>query len=591
VGAVQRLSARARRGIQGAGLVAGLGAASALVWGGYDVRTDLLPPTLVLGLAVGWSFIGMGLAAWRRRPDSRTGALMVALGFAWFGRYVVAVAVHPAFVAGVLLGSVYLSVLVHLLATFPDGRVHGPLERAVVTVGYLLSAPLDLFFLTVFSADRGLGEGPPPNGLVIAPTNGEFDPAGGDLAVQGVVVLLFVTLLGTVFRRWHAAGPAERRALTPGVVGGAVIVLTILVERTAILLFIPPAVGVILAWAAQVVLVCWPLALLVGLLRSHLDRSGVGRLVVELGAGLPVPARLRGVLAATLHDPTLELAFWLPEQGIFVDPGGVPMAVEPVAGRALTYLDRDGERIAVLRHDPALVAEPELVAAVAASAGLAVQNERLHAEVRNRLREVHASRARIVEAADAARRRVERDLHDGAQQRLVTVALALRLARSQLGAVPPAELAALLEEAGAELSGALDELRELARGIYPVLLTDAGLGPALASLAERSPVPVVVGAVPERRWAPPVEHACYFVASEALVNAVKHAKAGAVAIGVRVDGGVLRIEVADDGVGGADPSGSGLRGLADRVAALGGALEVDSPPGAGTRVEATIPCG
>src|SRR3954454_8858795 len=210
----------------------------------------------------------MGLVAWTGRPDSRTGALMVSLGFAWVARYVVAVAVHPAFVAGVLLGSVYLSILVHLLATFPDGRLHGPVERAVVVVGYLLSAPLDLFFLVVFSADRGLGEGPPPNGLVIAPTNGEFDPASLDLVVQAVVVLLFVTLLAIVFGRWRAAGPALRRSLGPAVVGGAVIVLTILVERTAILLLIPPGLGVVFAWSAQVVLVLWPLALLLGLLRA-----------------------------------------------------------------------------------------------------------------------------------------------------------------------------------------------------------------------------------------------------------------------------------------------------------------------------------
>jgi signal transduction histidine kinase len=588
---VQRLSGRLRWGIAAAGLAAGAGAASALVWGGYDVPGDLLPPTLVLGLAVGWSFIGVGLIARAGRPSSRTGGLMIALGLAWFARYTVAVAVHPAFVLGVLLGSVYLSVLVHLLATFPDGRVHGPLAWTVVLVGYLLSAPLDLFFLTVFSADRGLGEGPPPNGLVIAPTNGEFEPAGVDLGVQAVVVLLFLTLLALVFRRWRAAGPALRRSLGPALVGGSVIVLTILVERTAILLLLPPSLGVAFAWSAQVVLVLWPLALLIGLLRSQLDRSAVGRLVVELGAGVPEPSELRGVLSRTLHDPSLELAFWVPERGAFVDPRGATVLAEPTAGRSVTHLDRDGEPIAVLRHDPSLTTDPELVEAVAASASLAVQNERLHAEVRNQLREVSASRARIVEAADAARRRVERDLHDGAQQRLVTVALALRLARGQVRAASSGELIALLDEADAELSGALAELRELARGIYPVLLTDAGLWPALASLADRAPIAVSLGEVPDRRWPDPVEHTCYFVVSEALVNAVKHAHATTVAVDVHavVDG--LCLEVTDDGVGGADASGSGLRGLADRVAALDGRLVVHSPLGRGTRLIATLPCG
>jgi signal transduction histidine kinase len=261
-----------------------------------------------------------------------------------------------------------------------------------------------------------------------------------------------------------------------------------------------------------------------------------------------------------------------------------------VRGRALTYLERDGEQIAVLMHDPVLAGEPELVAAVAAGAGLAVQNQRLHAEVQSQLREVRASRARIVEAADRARRRVEQDLHDGAQQRLVTVALALRLAHTQLDTATGTEMAALLDEAGAELAGALDELRELARGIYPVLLTDAGLGPALRSLAERCPVPAVVGAVPERRWAGAVERTCYFVVSEALANAVKHAGATQVEVEVREAGEELRVEVRDDGAGGADAGGSGLRGLADRVASLGGELSVRSPRGSGTRVRATVPC-
>jgi signal transduction histidine kinase len=585
---VQRLTPRTRATVAIAGAAAGAVAAGALAWGGYEVPADLLAPTLVLDLAVGWSFIGVGLVAWTRRPDSRTGVLMVVLGFAWFARFAVAVDTRTGFVLGVLVGSVYLSLLVHLLATFPAGRAQGLAEWALVTVGYLLSAPLDAVFLFAFGAERGIGEGPPPNGLVIAPTNGEFDPSGVDLVVQSVVVALFLFLLAVVFRRWRSAAPAQRRSLTPAAVGAALIVVTILVERTAILLLIPPVAGVALAWSAQVV---WPLALLLGLLRSQLDRSAVSRLIVELGAGLPVPERLRSVLAATLHDPSLQLAYWLPERSSFVDPAGAPVLFPPVAGRALTYLQRDGEQIGVLMHDPVLAGEPELVAAVAAGAGLAVQNERLHAEVRNQLREVRASRARIIEAADGARRRVERDLHDGAQQRLVTVALALRLAHTQLDNATRAELGALLDEAGAELAGALDELRELARGIYPVLLTDAGLGPALHSLAERCSVPAVVGAVPERRWADSVEQTCYFVVSEALANAAKHAKATQIVVDVRGTGQELLVEVSDDGAGGADASGSGLRGLADRVAALGGELSVGSPRGRGTRVTARVPCG
>src|ERR671915_1930284 len=184
-------------------------------------------------------------------------------------------------------------------------------------------------------------------------------------------------------------------------------------------------------------------------------------MIVELGAEPTAPNRLRDVLARTLHDPSVEVAYWLPDRGGYVDAHGAPVTVEPVApGRAVTSLERNGSPIAALVHDRALADEPELVEAVAAGAGMALENERLHAEVRAQLREVQASRARIVESADAARRRVERDLHDGAQQRLVTVALALRLAHTQLDTATRAEVAALLDEAGAELAGALAELRE-----------------------------------------------------------------------------------------------------------------------------------
>ncbi|GAA4914420.1 histidine kinase/DNA gyrase B/HSP90-like ATPase [Actinomycetospora succinea] len=572
-----------------AAVLAGVAASLALVRGGYTVPDELVAPTLVLSLAVAWSFVGVGLVARRRRPDSRTGVLMVVFGFAWLARFVVAVDTTPAFVAGVLLGSVALSVFVQLLVTFPTGRTESTAQRVLVGVGWLLSVPLDAVFLAV-GAQRGRGDGPPPNGLVITPSGGEFRPDVVDLTVQAVVVVLLMSVLVSVWLRWRASGPAARRALTPGLVGGTIVVGTLLVERTAILLLLPPSAGVWLAWSAQVVLVVWPAALLLGLLRSRLDRSGVGRLVVELGgAGAGVgtdtaPEHLRSVVARTLHDPTVELVHRLPGTEDYVDPAGARVEV---GSRAVTFLERDGEPIAALLHDPALTAEPDLVEAVAAGAGLALENERLHAEVRHQLREVRASRARLVEAADAARRRVERDLHDGAQQRLVAVGLALRLARNESSD----QLDALLAEAADELTAALAELRELARGIYPPLLTDGGLAPALLSLAERAPLPVVLTDVPADRPPETVERTCYFVVSEALTNAAKHAAATKVEVSVVPEGDGLRVEVVDDGLGGADADGSGLRGLADRVAALGGSLRVESPAGRGTRVTASVPCG
>jgi signal transduction histidine kinase len=570
------------------GVVAGAAATAALLLGGYDVPAELAMPTLVLNLAVGWSFIGTGAVARDRRPDNRSGLLMIVLGFAYLARFAVAVDTYPAFVVGVLVGSLYLSVFVHLLVAFPTGRLDTWPQRATVATAYLLSTPLDAFFL-LLGAQRNSGTGLPPNGLVIVPVPASVGVDPVDLAIQVAVLALCTAVLAIVAARWHRAGPRERRALGPALLGGALIVVALMVQRGAYVLQVPPDVRVLFTWKAQVVLVAWPLALLFGLFRSHLDRGAVSRMMVELGAGPPAPDRLREVLARTLRDPSVEVAYWLPEREQFVDGHGEPVTVA-TDGRAVTYLERDGARIAALVHDRALADEPELVEAVAAGAGMALENERLHAEVRAQLREVQASRARIVESADAARRRVERDLHDGAQQRLVTVALALRLARTRLGRAPTEEIDTLLKETGEELAAALDELRELARGIYPVLLTDAGLGPALTVLAERSPIPAVVVTAPDARLPESVEQAAYFMVSEALANAAKHSGATEVAIEARTGGNALLVEVVDDGAGGADPRGSGLRGLADRVAAAGGHLQIVSPAGGGTRVTAKLPC-
>jgi signal transduction histidine kinase len=234
--------------------------------------------------------------------------------------------------------------------------------------------------------------------------------------------------------------------------------------------------------------------------------------------------------------------------------------------------------------------EPKLVEAVAAAARLALQNARLHAEVSAQLSKVKESRTRIVTAADEERRRIERDIHDGAQQRLVALALELRSAQRRLGEDLDPELEGLLASAADELQVAVDELRELAHGIHPGILVQGGLATALESLAGRSPIPVSVDATQER-FAPDVEGAAYFVASEGLANVVKHAGASRAAIRVRHADDLLVVEIEDDGVGGASAqNGSGLRGLADRVEALGGRLQVESPTGSGTRIIGEIPC-
>ena len=301
----------------------------------------------------------------------------------------------------------------------------------------------------------------------------------------------------------------------------------------------------------------------------------------------PRAGDLAKALAVRLRDPTLEIAFRVGDE--FVDKDGRPLEL-PVDGsvRGTTIIEADGEQIAALLHDPILRHEPELVDAAVAAARLAIANERLRAEVRAQLEEVRASRQRIVEAGDRERRRVERNLHDGAQQRLVTLSLSLAMLRDRAGVDP--DTAHSVAEIAVELRLAITELRELARGIHPAILSEEGLEAAVRSLTERATVPVRIHADLDGRLSEAVEATAYFVVSESLTNISKYANAAGAEIQLTQRDRRLTISVIDDGVGGAEPSrGSGLLGLRDRVAALGGTLEISSPPGVGTRIYADIP--
>ena len=252
-------------------------------------------------------------------------------------------------------------------------------------------------------------------------------------------------------------------------------------------------------------------------------------------------------------------------------------------------VERDGRELAMLVHDASLDDDPELVGAVAAAAAITLDDARLQAESQDRLAELRASRERLVAAGDAERRRLERNLHDGAQQRLVSVALQLRMLQNRVRADPA--LAADLKAAGDELSQSLEELRELARGIHPAVLNH-GLKAALNSLVAHASVPTTVSFESPERLPEPVELAAYFVACEALANVAKYSLATEASVRVLRRNGVAVIQITDDGVGGADETaGSGLQGLADRVAALDGTLRILSPPGEGTVVTAELPCG
>ncbi len=317
----------------------------------------------------------------------------------------------------------------------------------------------------------------------------------------------------------------------------------------------------------------------------------MGDLVIELGQGSMLIGGLRDVLAKRLGDPSLKLVYAVEEAGGWVDQAGHLVELPAEGSRqTATTLELDGEPIAALIHDRSLRSDPELVEAVASAARLAVANERLQARVRAQLELVRGSRDRVVEAADEERRRLERDLHDGAQQRLIWLALLLGMAEEEVVTGNGAEGRRLLDEARSEAESALTELRELARGIHPAILTNAGLGPAVRSLVNRSQIPVHMDPITDRRFPPNVEATVYFAVAEALANVAKHAQGSSATVSIVARDSRLTIDVSDDGVGSADPSGWGLRGLADRVAAVGGSVTIDSPPRGGTRVHMELPC-
>jgi signal transduction histidine kinase len=564
-------------------------AAAALLCGVGDVLLVLgsehLPDPgvwAIFGPVVGWSFVGTGLYAWRRRPESRFGFLMVLVGFAWFLAPVYAADSPLVFTLGIVVGSLWGPIFGHLLLSFPTGRLPTRARRRLVAASYVLIPLAPVPALLVSDADDVITDcegGCPRNVLLIGRNEalGDAALALGSLLTLGLCLVAVVMLVG----QWRAAAPPERRSLVPLFASGGVTLALVAAYATS-------QVDALL-WMAFAAFAATPFAFLAGLARADLSGSrGVRTLMAEF-ADAPERADLRDALARALGDPGLELAFWMPELDRYVDAGGAPAELpgEDDARRTVTEIDHHGKRVAAIVHDRAQ--DAQTVQAAGAATALMLENQRLDAELRARLVELRASRARLVEAADGERRRLERDLHDGAQSRLVALALSLRLAR--LSVSDDSDTAALLDGSIDELGQSLKDLRDLARGIHPVVLSERGLEPAVRALASRAAVPVEVVGRAAGRLPAAVETAAYFVVSEALTNVSKYAHARHATVRVeRVDGQLL-VEVSDDGVGGASASqGSGLRGLSDRVAALSGTLEVSSPPGRGTRLRAHLPC-
>ena len=544
------------------------------------VGADLGEP-LVVALLANWltlSYVLCGLFAWWRRPDCRFGALMVAAGFANFISTLSWTTNDVTFTLGQALDLLPPVLFLHLFLAFPTGRLHSPLERVLVASAYLAAVVLQVIRMT-FGGFFG------PNNLLELAVNVDAAVLWLRIALLTMSAFCLAGVVLLLLRRRR-----RRRPLRPMFVilmdwfALGLVMIALLYISAA---FNGPAVQEI-RWATFATLGVAPIVFLAGLLNVRLARAAVGDLMLELRTE-PAPEDLRDSLARALRDPSLQIAYWLPDFGVYADPDGRPVELPDLEGRATTLIDRDGAHIAALIHDPALADEPELLDGVQAAAGIALENGRLHAELRARLDELRGSRVRLIEAAQHERQLLERNLHDGAQQRLIALALDLSLLEERIEGDSATK--AGLGQARRGIAASLAELREISRGLHPAVVSGHGLAVALEQLAARAPVPLELKVDVEGRLSEPLEVAAYYVVSESLANVAKHAHAKTAHVEVVQDHGELVLEIVDDGIGGADSErGSGLRGLADRVEALDGRLRVWSPRGGGTRVKAEIPC-
>ncbi len=540
----------------------------------------------VLAVVVGWAYIGSGLVAWQHRSNNRLGPVMVFIGFAWFLSFLAYSNHSVPFTLGTAVEDIYFVGFVYLVLTFPKGELTRAVDRALVAAAVLLATVVEVAWLLFADSDEVVCGGCPDNALEVVRNDAL---AEGILQAQRLSALVLCVLTVFLFvSRTRRASPPQRRAAAPVLWTGAAMFAALAVTIVNDVADEPLGPGP--NFMRGLVFGAIPVSILAVLLQRRLARGAVAELVVEIGGG-SAPADLRDALSRALGDPGLQLAYWIPATETYVDSDGQSFRLpDNDSGLVTTVVERDGEPVAVLVHDEALRDDPDLVDSVCAAAGMTLDNERLRAELLARLSELRASRARLVRATESERRRIERDLHDGAQQRLVSIAMTLSLAESKLTTDPQA-LGPVLQEAREGLTQAMAELRALSQGIRPAVLVERGLGAALDDLARRSTVPVRLDLRPDHPVSTETQAAAYFVASEALANVGKHSHASEVVITLTTDGTRMRLEISDDGIGGAAPdAGSGLRGLADRVEGLGGSLSVSSPVGQGTHLVAELPC-
>jgi signal transduction histidine kinase len=583
-----RRRAEARTAVRVAAGLAGIAATALTVWAvaRSPILVDPMSLSIWRGLVVAL-YVAVGLYTWWRRPDSRLGPLLVGNGFLYAATSFDASGSSWAYTLGMVMWAVYVVYTAYVLLSYPRGRLESSLERAFICAYALSTAVLTGLILALSPTFPGAGAFNdcgthcPANALVAgdAATGTALNTASSSVFTIGLIGLAML-----LFNKARTSGSVVRRAVTP-----VAAVFAATVAWFAISLYVVPAYPGALS-AARIVDgvlgVAIPIAILLGLVWGDLFAAiSLSQIAVRAREGPLTPAGVQKMLGDALDDSSLAMALWDSDRSSYVDVYGAPLALSGTSERGITTITENGSPVAALIHDPALETDSEMIEGMAATSMMLLDNTRLVEELRE-------SRARIVETVDRERRRLEQDLHDGAQQRLVAVQVRIRLLQEQTA---DEDLARQLEAIGVDAEEAIDDLRTLAHGIYPPLLRDRGLADALRSLAMRSPVPIEVTDEGIGRCSAPVEAATYFCSVEAVQNAIKHAGSGAhVTVVVGRARGKVYFSVADDGVGMADAragNGMGLVGMRDRIGAVGGELEVVSSPGVGTTVRGTVPIG
>jgi signal transduction histidine kinase len=486
----------------------------------------------------------------------------------------------------------------YLLFIFPDGRVHGLLEKLVLAgvVGVILVSTLPWFFFSPVVAGgypfAGCNANCPKNGLLIS--DNPTIAAGFGTTEEYLATALAVAIVGTLCYRLARASRPRRRASLPVYVPALLFTIPFGISRApnAGLFVVSPHSYNTLAWFELAGRLLFSLGFLLAIVQASLLagvalKSIMARLGEEDG-----PAHLRQLVADALDDPPLELAFELGHgSSLFVDSRGALVdRLRPRPSRSLTAIRRHGEVVAYIEHDEALESDPELMQAAGQSVELALESGRLEAELQSKIDELEVSRRRLVSLSEAERRKMERDLHDGAQQRLVAIQIKLALAKERAGDHELAEQLAAIED---DAAAASEELRNLAHGMYPSVLVSDGIGDALRSVARAAPITVRVHDEGLGRFPEEVEAAVYFCSREAIQNSIKHAGPGThVTVTLEQGPVAMRFEIRDDGVGMSSPvpaDGLGMASMRDRIGALGGEVEIVTAPGEGTIVRGGVP--